>query len=382
MKKIGYGKQFIDSDDERYLKRIIYDDLITNGKQVQIFEKKLKQKLKSKFCLVCNSATSGLFLAFRAINIKKNDIIVMPAINFISSYSMAKQVGAKIFLCDVDKETGQITPDTFKKCLKINKIKKLKALVTMYLGGYPNNINEFFKLKKKYKFFLIEDSCHALGGSYKIGKKYFPIGSNRHSDISIFSFHPVKPITTGEGGAITTNNSKIFQKIQLLRNHGIVRKSKYWDYDIKELSFNFRISDLNCALGITQLKKINKFIKKRNEIYKWYNEYFGNLKNIKLIKVQKNTRSSYHLILLNINFDQFNIDKDIFLKKLNKKNIFLQFHYKPIFLFSFFKQKKNYLKNSIKYMSNTVSLPVFHELRKKDIDNISKIIFSVLKKPF
>ena len=124
MKKIGYGKQFIDSDDERYLKRIIYDDLITNVKQDQIFEKKLKQKLKSKFCLVCNSATSGLFLAFKAINIKKNDIIVMPAINFISSYSMAKQVGAKIILCDVDKETGQIKLRT--KAAKGGSMKKKK----------------------------------------------------------------------------------------------------------------------------------------------------------------------------------------------------------------------------------------------------------------
>lgn len=224
--KISYGKQYVDQKDANYLEKSLHEEFITNGKNVSKFEKKIKKKLNARFCIACNNATSGLFLAFKAINLKKNDVVIMPAINFIASYSMAKFLGAKIFLCDVDEITGQITTKTLNKCIKTNKITKIKAIITMYLGGYPSNVMDIYKAKKKYNFFIIEDSCHAFGASYTLNKKRYKVGSNNHSDISIFSFHPVKPITTGEGGAITTKNSKFFKIIKSLRNHGILRKKK------------------------------------------------------------------------------------------------------------------------------------------------------------
>lgn len=148
----------------------------------------------------------------------------MPVINFISAYRIAKMLGAKIFFADVDPISGQMTPRTLRECIKKNRLSKIKLILTMYLGGYAENIEEFYKIKKKYNSYIIEDSCHAFGSKYKFKNKLINVGSCKHSDISVFSFHPVKPITTGEGGAISTNSKKIATKINLLKNHGIVRK--------------------------------------------------------------------------------------------------------------------------------------------------------------
>ena len=378
MVRIPYGKQFIDNSDIEFTKNSLKNEFITGGKKVTLFENDLKKKLNAKYCLVCNNATSGLYLSFKAIGVKKNDVIIMPSINFIASYSMANFLNAKIYLCDVDQNSGQITPETFLECLKKNKIKKIKALVTMYLGGYPNNIDKFYNLKKKFKFSLIEDACHALGSSFKIKNKTYRVGDNKYSDISIFSFHPIKPITTGEGGAITTGNKKIYEKLKILRNHGMLKEKNHWIYDIKELSFNFRLSDLNSALGISQLKKLSYFINTRRKIFKIYKKKLNIYKNIKVIEPQLNTSPSYHLILLNINFKKLKKNKNKFIKELVKKNIFLQFHYIPIFKFSFFK-KKITLKNAMDYARNTISIPVYHELNEQKINKIVKEIIRSLK---
>ncbi len=376
---LSYGKQYIDKSDEKFILKSIYDTKITDGKYVRLFENKIKEKLKSKYCISCNSATSGLLLSLKSIGVKKNDVIIMPAVNFVASYSTSTLLGAKTILCDVDKITGQITPETVQKCIKLNKLKKIKALITMYLGGYPHNAYNFFKLKKKYNFFIIEDACHAFGATYSYKNKKIFIGSNKHSDLSVFSFHPVKPITTGEGGAITTNNAKIYNKLKILRSHGIIRKKEYWNYDIKELSLNFRISDINCALGISQIKKLGNFLKKRETIYKWYKEFLFHHKDVKLISFNKEVNPSFHLILLNINFNKFNINKNIFLKKLNKKKIYPQVHYKPLQTFHFFKNDSNNLKNSIEYAKNTISIPVFHSITKKDVKKVVSNIKKILK---
>ena len=180
----------------------------------------------------------------------------MPAVNFIAAYSMASLLGAKIYLADVNPSTGQMTPKTLMECIKRFKLKKIKVILTMYMGGFPENILEFYKIKKKYKSILIEDACHAFGAQYSINNKNYKIGSCSHSDISTFSLHPLKPITTGEGGILSTNNKKFYNIAKTLRSHGIIKnKKKHWDYNVTNLGFNYRISDINCALGISQLKK-------------------------------------------------------------------------------------------------------------------------------
>ena len=221
MKIIPYGRQYIDREDIRLVTKALKEDLITTGRYVKKFENKISRFLNVKYAASCNSGTSALHLALMAINLKTDDVIIMPAINFIAVYNMAKLMDAKIFLADVDPLTGQMTPKTLLECIKKNKLKKIKAIITMYLGGYPENIVEFYNIKKKLNCYLIEDACHALGAKYLFKKKYLSIGSCKHSDISTFSLHPVKSISTGEGGLITTNNKFFYNRIVSLRSHGI-----------------------------------------------------------------------------------------------------------------------------------------------------------------
>ena len=256
MKITPYGRQYIDSQDIRIVSKALKEDLITTGRYVKKFENKISKFLKVNYVASCHSGTSALHLALMAIDLEKDDVIIMPAVNFIAVYNMARLMNAKIFLADVNPLTGQMTPETLLECIKNNKLRKIKAIVTMYLGGYPLNAIEFYKIKKKFNCYLIEDACHALGARYFNNKKYLPVGCCKHSDISTFSLHPVKTITSGEGGLVTTNNKFFYEKILSLRSHGIDKdRNFHWKYNLSKSGFNYRLSDINCALGLGQLKK-------------------------------------------------------------------------------------------------------------------------------
>ena len=365
MRIVPYGRQYIDKQDIELVSKALKEDLITTGRYVKKFENKISQFLKVKYAATCNSGTSAIHLAFMAIDLKKDDVIIMPSVNFIAVYNMASLMNAKIILSDVDPLTGQMTPKKLLECIKNNKLKKIKAIITMYLGGYPENVIEFYNIKKKFNCYLIEDSCHALGAKYLCNKKYLSIGCCKHSDISTFSLHSVKTITSAEGGLVTTNNKLFYGKIIALRSHGINKdKDLHWKYDIKRSGFNYRLSDLNCALGLSQLSKINKFVSFRNKISNFYN---SNLKkHCKLITLPTYSKNkpSYHLYLISINFNKIYSSKDKLLKFLKKNNIFCQYHYIPIYRFNLFKPKLNLnlYKGTEYYYKNTLSLPIFYNL--------------------
>ena len=379
---IPYGRQFIDNKDKKSVLNSLSNDLITTGPFVEKFEKELQKYLKSKYSYVCSSGTAAIHLAMLAIGLKKNDIILMPAVNFIASYNMAKIMGLKIFLVDVDEFTGQITPAKIIECIKKNKLKKINALIVMFHGGYPENIKKFHDIKKNYNFFIIEDSCHALGAEYKFKNKYFKIGSCKHADISTFSLHPLKTITSGEGGIITTNNAKIAKNIKLFRSHGISRnKKKHWQYDVKKNGFNYRLSDINCALGLSQLKKISFFLKERKKIYEKYLFELKDLNsNLIIPQYSKEIKPSFHLFLVHIFFDKLNKNKNHFMKYLLNNKIIAQQHYIPIYKFSVYKKKTNTFYDSEKYFNNSVSIPLHLNLDKKKQIKIINTIKNYFKK--
>ena len=383
MKNIPYGRQHIDSEDIKAVSKAMKADLITTGNYVKEFENKVTKLLRARFAVSCNSGTSAIHLAFLSINLSKNDVIIMPAINFVAAYNLAKIMSAKIYLADVDPFTGQMTPETLLECIKRNKLKKIKVIVTMYLGGYPENVIEFYKIKKKLDCFLIEDACHALGAKYNFRGKNIYIGSCKHSDISTFSLHPVKTITSAEGGIATTNNKKIFDNMKLFRSHGIKKTQFHWDYEILFHGFNYRLSDINCALAISQIKKINKFINLRKRIYLFYKKEFYNFKSFfRIPKYRKNIKSSYHLFLINFNLKKNSITKKIFLEKMLENKIICQYHYKPIFLFKKIFKKKFIVKDfkgAMSYYKNSISLPIYPDLLKKDQFFIVKTIKNFLQ---
>ncbi len=376
MKFIPYGRQFIDKKDKLSVLSSLSNDLITTGPYVKKLENELSKYFNCKYSHVCSSGTAAIHLAMLSINLKKNDVILMPVINFIAAYNMAKIMQLKVYLVDVDEYTGQVTPKKILECIKRNKLKKIKALLVMYLGGFPEKPKGFYDLKKKYKFFIIEDACHALGSEYKYKEKFYKIGSCKHADISTFSLHPLKTITSGEGGIITTNSSKIAKNIKLFRSHGISRnKKQYWKYDILKHGFNYRLSDVNCALGLSQLNKISSFLSLRKKIYR---EYFNKLENfnfnLKLPKYSKIIRPSFHLFLININFKKLKKSKDHFMKYLMKNNILAQQHYIPLYKFRIFNGNIKDFPDSKKYFKNSVSIPIFVNLNSKDQHKIIKVI--------
>jgi len=379
-KQINYGSQFIDNSDTKYLIKALNQNKISSGPFVEKFEESLKKLLNSKFVYSCNSGTSALHLAFVAAGLKKKDKIILPSINFIAAKNIADIMELDYYFADIDCNTGQITPKSVTECIEKNKIKNLKAIVLMYIGGYPRNINHFFKIKKKYNCLLIEDACHAFGASYLINKKKYNIGSCKHCDISTFSFHPLKTITTGEGGAITTNNFLISKRIKEFRSHGFELYQKYrWNYKSKNYGLNYRMSDINAALGYSQINKLNLFLNKRKKIYLSYLKDLDGYNNaLEIIKKENNTNPSYHLVLAIINFKKLNIKKDKFLMMLEKKNIFCQFHYKPCYKLG--KRYKNIktLHQSEHYEKNTISLPIHFSISGFELEYIIKQVKKII----
>ena len=379
---IPYNKQHIDNSDIKLVTKALKQDLITTGVFVKKFENSIKRLLKPKFAISCTSGTAALHLSLLSIKLCSEDTIIMPAINFIAIYNLSKMMEAKIFLADVDPVTGQMTPETLMKCIKKNNIKKVKAIITMYLGGYPENVVEFYNIKKKFKCFLIEDACHALGAQYFFKNKKIFIGSCKHADISVFSLHPVKTITSGEGGLLTTNNESLAKRIFLLRSHGIKRnKNKHWKYDIYHPGYNYRLSDINCALALSQLSRIKDFINYRKKIYIFYKKRLSKISNFLFLpNYNKKNLPSYHLFIVLINFQKLKRSKDQFLTFLKKNKIISQYHYIPIYRFKVFK-KKYYFKNfySEAFFKNAVSIPIYFNLKRKQQLFVIKKIKSFFK---
>lgn len=384
MKKfIPYGRQSINKEDVRSVIKALKSDFLTTGPLTKKFETKFCKYVGSKFAISCSSGTSALHLALMSLDIKKGDVVVLPVINFIASVNMSHISGAKIYFADVDKLTGQMTPKNLEVCIKKNGLKKIKAVVTMYNGGNPNYAREFFNLKKRYKFFLIEDACHALGAKYN-RLKNLKVGSCKYSDLATFSLHPIKSITTGEGGIISTNSKDLYKRINLLKNHGIIKKNfkekNNWSYKIIQPGYNYRLSDISCALGISQLKKLNNFVLKRNKIFNFYIKHLSKLNDlIFLPPVNHMQLSANHLFRILLNKKRLKISRELVVQKLYNKGIIAQVHYIPIYKHPYYRKIcKGKFPGAKIYFANCLSLPIYPDLKfeelKKIIDNLTKIL--------
>ena len=387
MKLIKYNKQFIDHDDKKAVLNSLSEEIITTGRHIVSFEKNLKKYFKSKFISCVNSGTSAIYIAIKSLSLKKNDIVIMPAINFIASYNCAKNLGLRVYFSDVDPRSGQSRPEDVENTIKKNNLKKVKLVISMYLGGQPDNVIEFFELKKKYNFILMEDACHAFGANYVYKNKKYKIGCSKHCDISTFSLHPLKSITTGEGGVISTNNKTIYKKINLLRSHGIARGKEHWNYDVVMNGYNFRMSDINASLGNSQLKKINLFIKNRKKIARIYIKSLNDFKNFCRLSINNNKKinlSAWHLLILSIDFEKLKINKNQLIKIFKKKKIILQVHYIPIYRFKIFKGNKKSMKKLFvgaeKYFKNSLSFPIFYKMKYNQVEYILNKLKNIINK--
>jgi|TARA_B100001093_G_scaffold518737_1_gene604719 UDP-4-amino-4,6-dideoxy-N-acetyl-beta-L-altrosamine transaminase len=374
---LPYSRQNIDSSDIKKIVDVLKSDFITQGPNIVDFEKDFAKFVGAKYAVACATGTAALHLSCLALGINKKSKILTSAVTFVASANCAEFLGAKVDFVDIDKKTYCISVSELEKKLKKSKI---DLVIPVHMCGHSSDMAEIHKLKKKYNFHIIEDSCHALGGTYN----NFKVGSCKYSDISTFSFHPVKPITTAEGGMITTNNKIIYQKLLLYRTHGIHKNPKAfkhkslafdknnqpnrWYYEMDVLGFNYRMTDLQAALGKSQLKRIKLFTKRRNQIASIYNKSFKNLEYIKTPYKSKKVVHAYHLYTILINFKKIKTTKNNFMKLLAENGIGSQVLYIPVFLQPYYKRKYNYnAKNfpqSMKYYDQALSIPVFYGLSK------------------
>jgi dTDP-4-amino-4,6-dideoxygalactose transaminase len=383
---IPYGKQSIDSDDTSAVTKALNKKFITTGPGVELFEKSFQSKLGSKYAVSSNSGTSAIFLALKAINVKNNDTIIIPSINFIAAANLVKILRARVVFADVNSTTGQMTPKNLIDCIKKNKLKKIKAFFIMHNGGFNNFSREFFKIKKKYKCFIIEDACHALGAKNSLKKNDY-VGNCKYVDLSTFSFHPLKSITTAEGGMTTTRNTKFYYEMLKFRNHGFQfkknskKKIYNWQHKLLSNSFNFRLNDIQSYLGLSQLKKLDKFIKIRNNISKIYLKKLKKLDDFIELPVHNKYYSAWHLFIIIFKKNKLKINRDKIMQLMYKYKIITQVHYIPSF-----KQKPFFLKNTKNfkgakdYYSRCLSLPIYPDLKLNQIDYVVKIIETIIKK--
>ncbi len=380
---INYGKQYLDKKDISAVVSVLKSDWLTQGPKVKEFETSLKNFFGAKYCSVVSNGTAALHLAVKAMGWKKGDYVFTTPNSFLATSNSILYVGAKPIFIDIDPLTFNINVKKLEEKIKINKKKgrRLVGIIATDYAGQPCDWKSLKIIGRKYGLKLINDNCHAIGASFYKNKKY----ACKYADVVTQSYHPVKNLTTGEGGSILTNHKAIDKKVKLLRSHGVIKKRNKspWSYEMQDLGFNYRLSDMSCALGLSQLKKVNKFIRKKQKIAQIYDKAFQNIKNIKIPLIKKNIQHSYHLYPLRIEFDKFKISKESFFRILRKKNINLQVHYIPIFLQPFYKKNFKFnvkdLKNSIKFYKEEISLPIYYSLKRKEINYVINQIKKILK---
>lgn len=366
---IYYGKQSINQDDIDSVVHVLKSDFLTQGNKVTEFENDLANYCKVKYAKsVCNG-TAALHLAYLALDLKKGDIVWTTPNTFVATANAALYCGATVDFVDINPKTYNLSVDCLKEKLtqakKDNKLPKI--VVPVHFAGQSCEMKDILELSKEYGFKVIEDACHALGGEY-LDKK---VGSCEYSDMVVFSFHPVKMITTGEGGAIMTNNKQLNEKIELLRSHGITKDATRfgnqsdgdWYYEQQTLGFNYRLTDIQAALGISQLKRLDSFVAKRREIVK---QYFDKLDNSVLPYQHPDTNSSWHLFVIKIK------NRKETYNKLKKQSVMTQVHYIPVNTQPFY--NKESLKNSTAFYHHCLSLPIYVDLTNDEQHKVINLL--------
>lgn len=375
---LAYGKQKIDEDDINSVVKVLKGDYLTTGPIVSEFENSVAKYVGTKYAVAVSNGTAALHMACYAAGISEGDEVLVPAITFAASSNCVLYCGGKPVFIDIDPKSYNID---------INKIKekitnKTKAIIPVDFAGQSVDMDSILKIAEEYNLIVIEDAAHALGSEYKNEK----VGSKAH--MTEFSFHPVKPITTGEGGVVVTNSKELYEKMILFRSHGITRNSELmtenqgpWYYEQIDLGYNYRLTDIQSALGLSQIKKLDDFILKRREIVNKYNEAFKELKEIGTPFENEYSKSGYHIYVLLLNLDKLKCGRKEIFEALQAENIGVNVHYLPVYLHPYYKKlgyKKGECPVAEDIYNRMITIPLFPSMTDKDIKDVIEAVKKVL----
>lgn len=360
-KMIPYGRQTIEEDDIQAVVDVLRSDYLTTGPKIAEFEKMVADYVGAKYAVAISNGTSALHAACFAAGIQPGDEVITTPLTFAASSNCVLYCGGTPVFADVDLKTYNIDPEDIRR--KITD--KTKAIIAVHLAGQPCDMDEIHKIAKEHDLLVIEDGAHALGSVYK-GKKVGTL-----SDMTTFSFHPVKPITTGEGGMIVTDNEEFYQKMMLFRSHGITRDENLmtrndgsWFYQQLDLGYNYRITDIQCALGCSQMKKLDRFLARRKEIVARYNEAFADCENIIIPYQLPETESGWHLYIVQVK----NCDRRKVFEALREQGIAVNVHYIPVYKHPYYQEhgyKDVHCRNAEEVYSHIISLPLYPTLTEE-----------------
>ena len=387
MEFIPYGRQNITDKDIDAVVNVLKSDYLTQGPKVPEFEDAIKEHCNVKYALAMNSATSALHAACLALDVGKDDIVWTTPITFVASANCALYCGATVDFVDIDPKTYNLSTQALKQKLEAAKEKGQlpKVVIPVHLCGQPCDMKGIFRLSKEYGFSIIEDASHAIGGKYEDE----PIGNCQYSDITIFSFHPVKIITTAEGGVATTNNKDLAQKMDLLRSHGITRDTELmtnepdgpWYYQQIDLGFNYRMTEMQAALGVSQIERLKSITDRRHEIAKRYNEKLANLSVTVPFQIEE-SYSGLHLYVIRLKLDDIKATHLEVFNALRAANIGVNLHYIPVHLQPYYQKlfgfKIGDFPQAEQYYREAISLPLYPDLNVEQQDYIVQTLGSIL----
>ena len=379
MKAIPYGHQHITDEDIQAVIETLKSDYLTQGPKIIEFEQAFARYVGAKYAVAVSNATAGLHLAATALQVRSGDKVIVTPITFAASANCIRYCNGMVVFCDIDPDTYLMDIKKLRRLLETNPPSTFKGIVPVDFAGYPHQMEEFRQLADEYGLWILEDACHAPGGYFidSNGEKQF-CGNGKFADVTVFSFHPVKHIATGEGGMVTTNDKELFDRLSLLRTHGITKNPAClhenhggWYYEMQELGYNYRLTDFQAALGLSQLKRADEGLKRRQKIAVRYNEAFKRIADIQTPYASPDVFHAYHLYIIQVpdRLDLYNY--------LHENGIYAQVHYIPLHLMPYYREQGNKpgdLPVAEKYYSRCLSLPMIPTLTDEEQEYVIKKI--------
>ena len=386
---IPYGRQEISQEDINAVIDVLKSDFLTQGPQVPLFEDAVKKSVNAKHAIAVNSATSALHIACLALGVGKGDTVWTSPITFVASANCALYCGANVDFVDIDPKTYNLSSKLLSDKLahaKKNNLPLPKVVIPVHLCGQPCEMDKIYDLSREYNFSIIEDASHAIGASYKTS----PVGSCKFSDITVFSFHPVKIVTTAEGGIATTNNKVLAKKMDLLRTHGITREESLmtehshggWYYEQVDLGFNYRMTEMQAALGLSQMSRLPNFVANRNRLAAIYDDSLKGLP-LRTPFQHEDSYSSRHLYVIRLKLDEIHLSHKEVFSKLRDNGIGVNLHYIPVHLHPYYSRlgfKKGQFTSAESYYKDAISIPLFHSMKSEQQEKVIRKLSDVFEK--